>query len=390
MSNKLLLLLNKPSSGWMSASRKQPFKAFPYLLELCGHSKPSPDLSPKSRVCYFHLIRHGQAEHDDMHNNLTEEERLSLEDPKLTKLGIEQAANLGKSFSRLPFITTVFCSPSHRCIQTALNVIDPVGKQNPPINVSPFFREFSQYNCDQPLPLSLLQGKFKEDCIEWTLLESQQDFWKSDAHGGAKITLEEQAELCRKLIYETGQMFIKEGALNAEGNVEIVVVGHVVSLNCLMGNTAYSSRKFRPWDHTEVRSFAYIPMHWFRGLNIKAYDAYEEITDNRKAHLTPFIPRPPKALKPRGGGLGKGAYGPELPFCIWPSAPTSDKRTKHKGRLIKSSVGHVLITSAESADTLGVGHGKGREGSNVVFAFDQLAFPVNDRPADKRCHFCGA
>lgn len=208
--------------------------------------RPPPDEEvpevPKGLRIIFHLIRHGQAKHDDMHNNLTEKERLSLEDPKLTNLGIKQAETLGKNFPRLPFITSIFSSPSRRCIQTALHVLDPILGPEVPINVSPFFRELSKFKCDQPLPRSRLQEKFKkENCIEWALLESQQDLWQCDARGYARVTLKEQAELCRKLLYETGQMYIKEGRLNAEGNVEIVVIGHVLLLNAIMGNTACKS-----------------------------------------------------------------------------------------------------------------------------------------------------
>jgi hypothetical protein len=208
--------------------------------------RPPPDEEvpevPKGLRIIFHLIRHGQAKHDDMHNNLTEKERLSLEDPKLTNLGIKQAETLGKNFPRLPFITSIFSSPSRRCIQTALHVLDPILGPEVPINVSPFFRELSKFKCGQPLPRSRLQEKFKkENCIEWALLESQQDLWQCDARGYARVTLKEQAELCRKLLYETGQMYIKEGRLNAEGNVEIVVIGHVLLLNTIMGNTACKS-----------------------------------------------------------------------------------------------------------------------------------------------------
>jgi len=45
----------------------------------------------------------------------------------------------------------------------------------------------------------------------------------------------------------------------------------------------------------------------------------------------------------------------------------------------------VLITSAESADTLGVSSGMGREGGNAVFAFDQGVYPLVDRPSEAVC-----
>lgn len=213
---------------------------------------PNVSLSPamvvpaSPRKIIFHLVRHAQAKHDDMSNYLYEEERLSWTDPKLTKLGEQQATTLCKNFSRMPFITTLISSPSRRSIQTAIHAFAPAIKEGLDIQVSPFFKEFTSFNCNQPLLIGMLQEKFKKkDCIDWKRLMEEPDYWKSGwPLLEFQFNLEVHAEFCRQILYDIGKKVIEAGAVNTEGNAEIAVVGHVIALNCLMGNIACKSEVF--------------------------------------------------------------------------------------------------------------------------------------------------
>ncbi|KAH8760785.1 histidine phosphatase superfamily [Hyaloscypha finlandica] len=340
------------------------------------------EIPAKPAKIIFHLIRHAQADHDDMSNDMTEEERLSLDDPELTKTGKLQAANLGKSFSRIPLLTHIICSPSRRSIQTAIHAFGRAGCE---IVIAPDFKEFTSFNCDQPLPFDILEKQFRKHGLDWSIISKYPNYWRSSFRDGTNISLEQQAEFCRDRLYVSCKESL-EHVTNVEGNCEIAIIGHVVSLNCLIGNLTYAQRKARPWEHTEYRTFEFIPDDLLANFRIKPHNAYEEIVHNGKAHLQTFTPAIPRPLKEYQGGLKEGVSGPELPgFEIRPAHPIPHQNTRYKDNcksLVVSFKGQkVLISSAEAADTLGVSAGFGREGGNVVFGFDQGAFPVVDAPA---------
>jgi broad specificity phosphatase PhoE len=167
-----------------------------------------------------------------MSNDMTEEERLSLDDPELTKTGKLQAANLGKSFSRTPLLTHIVCSPSRRSIQTAIYAFGTAGHE---IVIAPDFKEFTSFNCDQPLPFDIIEKQFRKHGLDWTVISKYPNYWRSSFRDGTNINLEQQAEFCRDRLYVSCKQFL-EHETNAEGNCEIAIIGHVVSLNCLMGN----------------------------------------------------------------------------------------------------------------------------------------------------------
>jgi broad specificity phosphatase PhoE len=243
-----------------------------------------------------------------MGNSLTEYIRLNrLGDPELTSLGVLQAASLSKQFTRMPYITHIFSSPCRRAITTALLVFAPILKTSLPVVVVPEFKEHSEYECDKPSADIVLPYEYKNAHIDLGFADVYKvpNYVDCDPLGPSG---DEQihASECRGLLLKLAQEAIAQGRVNSEGKVEIAVVGHVIKLNYMMGNFEcklfaqflfcflkfwYSrfadynpdrQRKNRPWEHTEYRSFEFIPPTLLPGNDTAPEDLYDEIPHDKR------------------------------------------------------------------------------------------------------------
>jgi hypothetical protein len=173
---------------------------------------------------------------DARDNDILEEECLSLDDQELTKVDGQQTANLGKSFTRGPLHTYIMHSTSHDSIQTAIYAFGRVVKLGNRIVITPHSKEFTSFNCNQPLAFEAFEKQFRKYNFDWTNISKHPNYWQSSVQDDNNINLEVQAEYCRKLLNVSAGHFLEYDA-NAKDNCQIDVDGRLVSLKYLMRNT---------------------------------------------------------------------------------------------------------------------------------------------------------
>jgi glucosyl-3-phosphoglycerate phosphatase len=100
------------------------------------------------------LLRHGQS-YFNLHFNATRVDP-GIEDPELTALGVEQAAQAAKRLIRTP-LTRIIISPYTRALQTAQPIL---GAHRVPVTIMHEVREQAAYACDVGTAPEVLAVRF--------------------------------------------------------------------------------------------------------------------------------------------------------------------------------------------------------------------------------------
>ncbi|KAG4443024.1 hypothetical protein IFR05_001478 [Cadophora sp. M221] len=257
-------------------------------------SQPQPDQEQAQEAkgkIIIHCVRHAQA----LHNVTTKKIRASIFDPPLTATGYAQSALLALSPPfHLSNITHVYSSPSIRCIKTAslsfpglfasssqshtdmsANTEDLIdmndgesaangddGKnlnhyrdqhqsqhQKHKIVLWPHLKELSPKPCNNGSGIEILKREFKDLDLDFGFLdEAWEERCLTSEYGGRR----KLGSNIRKTLREIATSAFHDKYVNADGNVEILVISHAGLLGVL---TEDGENK---WHNAEGRSFELI------------------------------------------------------------------------------------------------------------------------------------
>ncbi|KAH9215316.1 hypothetical protein DL95DRAFT_445933 [Leptodontidium sp. 2 PMI_412] len=236
----------------------------------------------------IHCVRHAQALHNLNLPHSTKESRASIPDPPLTAAGYRQCAllSLAPPFP-LAKITHVYSSPSIRCIETAslsfrglftslapntnANAEDmndgecttsdsehqnqnkdqaqnPNQNQRHKIVLWADLKELGPRPCNNGSGIETLKREFKDLDLDLGLLDEGWEERNAGLEYGGRRKL---ALNIRKTLYEISTTAIQDKRVDADGNVEILVISHGGLLSALTTDT-------NKWHNAEVRSFELI------------------------------------------------------------------------------------------------------------------------------------
>jgi broad specificity phosphatase PhoE len=153
----------------------------------------------------------------------------------INNYGVAQCASLCMSFARMDKVTHILSSPLQRSIMTASHAFRPITDRGVKVLLVPGLREVNgSFRCNQGSPIKFLawqQAEIRKVPINFSLVKAQKGWELIDY----TPILETHAFDTIEMIYNMAKEFIKKGELNAEGNVELLVVGHAGMLGALIG-----------------------------------------------------------------------------------------------------------------------------------------------------------
>jgi broad specificity phosphatase PhoE len=187
----------------------------------------------------IHFIRHGQGFHNLGGGDY------NMHDPLLTAFGMEQCAQLAKTFPNLHDVDLVVSSPSKRTIYTALLAFgEAIDKKNLTIIGLPELQETSDLPCDIGSDCDKIRREFKTHRLD---LSQVTDDWTSKK-GKWAPTPEATEERCR----------VARNWLRSRPESNIVVITHGGVLHYLTEDWE-GSNKFAGggWVNAEFRSYTF-------------------------------------------------------------------------------------------------------------------------------------
>lgn len=116
----------------------------------------------------IHFVRHGQGVHNTGSGNY------SIQDPKLTPVGIDQCLNLRRTFPLSDKVGLVVASPLTRTIETALQAFEPIiTRTGTSIIALPELQETGDIPCDTGSPLKVLERNYAGKPVDLGLLDGE-------------------------------------------------------------------------------------------------------------------------------------------------------------------------------------------------------------------------
>ena len=204
----------------------------------------------------IHCVRHAQG----YHNLNTANHKIP--DPSLTPLGESQCATLARTFPHNDRITHLVASPLRRTLYTCLLSFPAVVARGCKIVALPELQETSDLPCDTGSPREKLEEEFDADgaakgVVDLRLVE---DGWnsKQGRWSPAAEAIEARARDARIWLRSLGERAMERGEVNADGDVQIVVVTHGGYLHYFTEDWDGCERfTGTGWANTEWRSYEF-------------------------------------------------------------------------------------------------------------------------------------